>query len=323
MLFGFKNIMNKKTKVITRILCGVLALVLILGLIIPAVSANEITTDPIVEETVTETVAPQEQPTETPTEDPEDDLPDGFHYETDEYGVQHVAKDSDNQFPAIILNDIPDDFDVHAITVFVGNMETYEVKWFTLTYPNNYVASLPLLEGYYVLFTNGYVWETSSGTKYAVNGGQHQYFHVGEDYNSGLYGTNFYTSNDIMSLSLKIDENGQKIIKYGTTLLLSGDNMQYPYDAKLDKLVNDNDNEPSDPDELKPLPQDPTAPQVDDTTKSLNLVWFYFKNMLWKSKFILLILVGCGVLLLVIKQKRKKQQEEQMENDKYDDHRIE
>jgi hypothetical protein len=295
----------KNKKLLVRILAGILLLVMVLGLVIPYVSAVELDNTNTAEIDV-----PQ----------PDSGLPIGFEYKFNG-ATWDVVKSEGNTKPAIMIDTKPDSCDVREAVVFIGNLATHEVKYYNLYRGLNYVSSVDLDDGYYVIFTNNYAWEDSRGDVYAINGGEYQYIYIGDNYDPTLYGVQFDQTSGIFSLSLKDAKDDSHVMSYDTALLVTNQLLVLPSDASPEAHV------PTQPTQ-EPTPQ-PTTPKPDNPAKEDEPDSGFFADTLSmlgrvmkKSAFLLICIAGCFIGLKVIQIKKKIKTEKQTENDKYDDRRI-
>ena len=239
-------------------------------------------------------------------------LPDGFEYVQGGDGWL-IAKTKDNTNPAVAI-ETPDGFDALAVTIFVGNLATHEVTCYTLDSMYNYVSSMELSDGYYVIFGNGFAWSTSSGAAYAINGSRYQYVYVGSNYDPTLYGVEFQTTNGIFSIQLEIADDGMEKVAYNSYLTVDPSNVQYPENAKLEKIKG------SDAEDLDHA-ETPTTQTKEDGDSKISLIDL-FVGFMKRSGVMLIIIALCYVGLTIIKMKKQVDAEQQAEKDKYDDKRI-
>jgi hypothetical protein len=309
-----------KGKLIVRIISGLLVLIMVLGLIIPYVYATEI-------EDGSENVGTEENiPEDDQSENifPEYNLPDGFEYiEVD--GGWDIKKTSDDGVSALWITR-PLTFDTNTVTVFVCNLETEEVKYYDFHKSFNYIGSMYLEDGYYVLYANEFAWADANGLAHSFNGGEYFYFYVGNNYDDEKYNVEFYHDGGIMHVPM-IEEApaDYQIVEYQSTLTIDDSVLKCPEDAMLtpiEKLDPDeNWTEPTIDDTTLP-PEEPIVPTEDDGGV-LDVVKELFVGFFDGSILLILAIVVCYIWLTFIKIKKKKAAEKQIENDSYDDRRIE
>lgn len=309
--------MNKH-KLIVRIVAGILVAVIALGLIIPYVSATEIQ-DVVLDNTQEENTNETEIP--IPPK-PDQELPDGFEYVLQD-NRWVVEKTSDNTKPAIRLIHMPYDFDTAEVVLFVGNIQTHEVKCVTLYCHSGYISSVDLEDGYYVAYANGYAWSSKDGEKYMINSGEYRYFYVGDvDKYEIPYGVEFESANDIFTIALGYARNETQTVPYNSSLIISENDLIYPEDAKLSPLEDEKDHiEPSVPNSDSKDPIDPDESKDDEIAKIT--VFDILKNIIYRYWFLITCIVLCYVGLTVIKFKKKIQMKQRLEEDQLDSRRIE
>jgi hypothetical protein len=314
----------KKQKLIIRIVAIVLVAVLALGFIVPYVSATE------VGETATQPFAPNEsndlnaEPSEGSNDDaivsnpkPTTKLPNGFEYVlVDE--IWKIKKTDDNQKSALHINYKSQLFDTQSVIVFIGNIETHEVKYYELYNEFNYLASIDLPDGYYVVYANGLAWSDKDGRAHMLSGGEYEYLYIGEEDNyQDLYGVNFRRGEEIFGLSMEIVEETSynQLVAYNSKVLVTSDDLAYPEDAKLEKI----DHQVPPPTEQGPEPSEPTQEEKTSLVSSLRKT---FGIILKRSIGLIFVAALCGIGLIVIRIKKKIAKDRQAELDKYDDRRI-
>ena len=302
----------KKQKLIIKIISIVLIVLLLFGLVATCIPVQHVHAAEINDAT-------EETQTSSENNRPTQNLPDGFEYvQNGEYGM--VQKTSDNTKPAIIIDGKPEGFDALAVTVFVGNLETHEVTYYTLDSTYNYVSSMNLNDGYYVIFGNGFAWCTSNGDAYTINGGYYQYIYVGDNYDPTLYGVEFQTGDDIFSIHMDFADDTMQKIAHNSYLTVDSNILVYPEDAKLEKLNNNGIGE-STQSGLIDVPK-PTLPQQEEEKDPITLLDILI-NTVKRSWVLLLSIAVCFVGLTVIDLKKKSDIKKQAEIDSYDETRIE
>lgn len=317
----------KKRTLIVRIIAGILIFIMALGMIVPYISAAEITDNiQTQDETTVEAESDAVDESEDEGEEDEDDptkpitsLPKGFSYKK-VGGVWTIVKDSSNTDAAFMLDGIPYGFDVTEITFFIGNLETYKVEECKLHIAFNYVSSISLPEGYYVVFSNNYSWRDSSGKPYELNGGVYKYIYVGENCDQSKYGVRFDTTQEIFSLGVSTPSSDTQIINYGATLLVTDSDKIYPEDAKLKEVIA---LRPPLEDEKRPTDKPQDTVQADEKKEeNVSILKDLFSGILSKSLGLIIIISVCGIVLSIIKIKKKISAQKQSERDANDKTRI-
>lgn len=322
----------KKNKLITRIIAVVLVLTIVLGFVIPYVSAYD------VDQSEIETM---HNASEKP-DMPDVDLPDGFEYSYVN-GRWVINKTEENDRPAIAIMQMPEGFDATVLTVFICNLETYQVRSFDLFKRSGYVSSMDLADGYYVIFSNNFAWSSSSGEAHVINNNEYLYVYIGDDYDANLYPIDFERYEDIFEIALSPADDSTTKIAYNTALIYSPSHMVCPEDAIVYKNGSTSDNptgpttptyptEPTDPTEpTEPtMPTSPTGPsesggssgEDDKDTESKLSVWKILLAALNRSKFLLIGVALCAIGMGVVNLKKKEAIKKQLEEDKYDEKRI-
>lgn len=320
----------KKTRIITKVIAAILAFVLVLGLIIPYVSAAELGNEvPIAEELVSENDAPpadeessdendappvEEESTDENDFPPMQSLPLGFEY-VKVGNSWTVQKTADNTKPAVMLN-VPDGFDASVVTIFIGNLQTREVQYFDLNNSYGYLSSMNLEDGYYVIYANGFAWCDSKDNAYAINGGEYQYVYIGDNYNPSLYGVEFINSQDIFYVDMGPALDSMQKIKHNSRLTVDSSCLVYPEDAKLENVQTPTVSEP---------PQEPSSPTPSPagTEDEQEITLFSILLNAIKETYILIILIViCFVGTVILRRRKNATIKKQVENDKYDDQRI-
>lgn len=304
--------MSKKKRLMIRIVCGLLCLVMILGCVMPYVQAAEISEDVLDELYEIGSQAGQDlgliedQDDLVEPETPTSTLPAGFEYSY-ENGYWEVIKTEGFEEVGFMLDGVPDGFDQQTITFFVGNVETREVVPVTVNYLDGYVSSAALSDGYYVLFSNDYVWSDKDGNAFAVNNHSFFYFCVG-DVDSTKYGNNFYTEEPIFNIKLTKSENKDKAFAYGKSLTAEELKSEFPKTVVFGE-------------EDKELKED--KEDVEEHKNILQILMDTLKNIFVGSWYLIAIIVVGGIVYNRLKKKRLMMLEEQTENDKYDDRSVE
>jgi hypothetical protein len=284
----------KKTKLITRIIAGLLVLITVLGLIIPYVSADEIDGQP------------------------DNELPVGFEYVLED-GEWKIKKSEGNNQPAVYVNS-PYGFDTSNIVIFICNIETEEVISRELFQSANYITSLNISEGYYVIYANGYAWSDKDGNAYAINGGEYYYVYVGDNYDNEKYTVNFADGNEIIELSLSVAPASFQVVKYQSQLSIGNSDLICPSDALLEPIQKINPDGEHIPD---PTPDDGEKPPVEDDDDDNSGIIGVFKNLftgvIKRSAIPLILIAICYTGLTFIKIKKQYDVDKQQENDELDD----
>ena len=332
---------KKKMQIIlTRVFACILVVILALGIIAPVVaSAAEIAPN----DKNTGVALPQ--PEENPGSDTQDDsaaieqiskkkISPGFEYVKDgsAYVVQKVKGNGESAF---IVDGLPvGGFDGAYITIFVGNMETKEVKAIELMNDYSFTKSLLLPEGYYVVFSNNYAFCDSSSKAYAVEGGQYKYFHIGADFDGKKFPVDFVDANtDAIHLSLQETSAGTKIT-HTQRLSVSAADLQFPNGALVGE-VQEPDNEDTTGDSTNnstPNNQNNKDDKTDKTDKSdksnnqeeteKRSFWSSIKHTLSRSSLLIVGIIACFIGTAIIKAKKQASLDEQSQADKDDDGHI-
>lgn len=303
--------MSKKKRLMIRIVCGLLCLVMILGCIVPYVQAAEISQDAIDQlyeagigigqelesENEPEVNIEPEMPTST--------LPAGFEYSY-ENGYWEIIKTEGFDEVGFMLDGVPDTFDQPSVTFFIGNIETKKVVPVTVNHLDGYVASVALDAGYYVLFSNDYVWSDKDGNTFSVNNNSFFYFCVG-DVDNAKYSNDFYAEESIFNIKLTQSESKDDAFEYGKTLSENELKVDFPKTVVFGE-------------EEKPVQEEEV--EYEEQTLVQILVGMV-KDVLFDSWWLLLIILVSGCYYSHLKNKRLRMLNEQTENDSYDDARIE
>ena len=302
--------MKNKTRVITRIIACLLALIIALGLIIPAVSAA----------------------TPLPGE-PTGSAPSGFEFVQKEDGSWEVVKYQDNTAPAVMLYGQPEIFDTIAVTVFIGNLVTGEVKTCTLAQYQAYIHSLELENGYYVIYADEYAWSDRDGDTYSVLPDQGLYFYVGESgFDANLFPEfTFVTDHtEIMQLPVSTAINGAQVVSYNSQLTLSPIGLSIPekympttQDPGVEDPGQEDPNNPEDPTvdpgvtETQPNEEPTEKPIIEE--KSFGEIVF---GGLKSSIFMIIAIAACWIGLKIMQARKASKIAEQSMKDHYDDKRL-
>lgn len=281
--------MNKKTKIITRVIACILAFILILGLVVPVVYAEEL-----------------------------DPLPDGFEW-TEMDGSYVVTKSPDNKAPAITLTGYVDSFDTLAVTLFIGNLETKECSILSLNSTQQYVSSIDVPSGYYVIFGGNYGWTSADNKVYTL--ADYTYLYVGSSFDENKYEDVVFNNSDgIIGLPMTIAEDASvlQVVPYNELPEISNESIVFPTDAVPELKVNEDEStQPTTP--VQPTPTTPATDVEGDDITFLDIIWSMIKD----SAVLLIIIAGIYITLAVMNAKKKIALEKQAENDQYDDKRIE
>jgi hypothetical protein len=285
----------KKNKLIARIIAGLLVLITILGLIIPYVSADEIDGQP------------------------NNELPVGFEYVFED-GEWKIKKSEGNNKPAVYVNS-PYGFDTSNIVIFICNIETEEVISRELFQSANYITSLNIGEGYYVIYANGYAWSDKDGNAYAVNGGEYYYVYIGDNYDNEKYTVNFADGNEIIELSLSVAPDNFQVVKYQSQLSIGNSDLICPSDALLEPIqkIDPNGggtNQPPTGDKEKPPVE---GGDDEDNGGIIGVLKKMFTDIIKKSAIPLILIAICYAGLTFIKIKKQYKVDQQQENDELDD----
>lgn len=333
--------MKKKTKLILmRIFACVLVLILALGIIAPVVaSATEM--KPGVNANQGTAAMPQVEentngdgdgaPSAPPMTKPDKAVSAGFEYVKvgDAWVVQKAAGNTE---AAIIIDGMPDEgFDNAYITLFIGNMETKEIKTVELMNDYSFTKSVALEDGYYVIFANKYAFANSKNNAYAINGGEFKYFHIGADFDNKKFPVSFTDANTgLIHLSLKAAPDGYETVQYNQRISLSAADLVFPDEAILGKIedsklpTNTDDTTNNSSEEQKANADDQTTQengnsQNEDGAES---IWQGFLHTLSRSSFLIFCIIVCFIGTTIIKAKKQSSLEEQAESDKNDDGHI-
>ena len=170
---------NKKTRLFVRILCAILAVIMTLSIVVPMAYATEI----------------------------EEEAPyvggDGFEYVyTDGEWYLNVTGDH----PVVRLTNVPDAYVRDNMPVLIANIDTFEVYIVNLLDVRGYVDSLPIEEGYYLVYTNNYTWADKDGNKWAINNTDTIYFYYGDPANMDAhkYDLDFVAEDNIIELPMTL-----------------------------------------------------------------------------------------------------------------------
>ena len=295
-----KNKKNQTTKLITRIIAIILVAMLIFGMIIPPVAAETVGDD----ENSTMESGLVEQTHTT--------LPPGFEY-VQNGDKQEIVKTEDNTSPAMKL-DIPEGFDAESIVVYLGNVETHEVFYVQLYRIFNYVYTLNVPSGYYVVLDNNLIWCDSAKREYTIQGTSYRYIYIGDEYNENLYSEKFETTDGIFDIQLhdstktgnKVEHNVTFIPDVGVKIPTNA------YPLKNDNIENTNGEIK---DNTNESPSSESNENKEDTDQGpLNILWSIVKN----SMTFIIVIFACGVIYMVLKYKKQKEIEKQLNQDNDD-----
>lgn len=313
--------MNKKKRLIVKIVAGLLCLIMVAGMIVPYVSATSIDSEnvkDIITDMFQKEDVEHEELAESSVPKPTNTLPIGFDYVLE--GDNWVIRKTDgNKETAFILEGYSSGFDQPIVTFFIGNLKTHKVESVELLADESYVSSINLSDGYYVVFSNEYAWSDKDGNIYAINNNEFKYIYVGEPTNTDINDITFAPEDGIFSIELGMADESMTVVPYGETLEVTSKMLEYPDDAVLKEVEEnvDETNHIKKPSEEQEKPVD--EEKVSLTKRLLGGLWRSLKGSI-----IPLILLGiCGCSYLVIKKKKEKELLSQTENDKYDDSRIE
>ena len=332
---------KKKTQIIlTRIFACILVVILALGIIVPVVaSAAEIAPND------KNSAVALPQPNEDGSDDTQGDdsaieqiskkkISPGFEYVKDgsAYAIQKIKGNGESAF---IIDGLPvNGFDGAYITIFVGNMETKEVKAIELMNDYSFTKSLSLPEGYYVVFSNNYVFCDSSSKAYAVEGGQYKYFHIGADFDSKKFPVDFVDANtDAIHLSLQEASDGTKIT-HTQRLSVSAADLQFPDGALVGKIQepdnsgtadnntnNNTSNNKSDKDTQSDDSDKNTQSDDEEKTEKRSF-WSSIKHTLSRSSLLIVGIIACFIGMTIMRAKKQASLDEQSQADKDDDGHI-
>lgn len=327
---------KKVQTILTRIFACILVVILALGIIAPVVaSATEISPG-----TGTGAALPKpDQESESGTSTGNDEaisqiqqkkISPGFEYVKD--GEMYVIqKIKGNGEAAFIIDGLPvGGFDGAYITIFVGNLETKEVKAVELMNDYSFTKSLSLPDGYYVVFANNYAFCDSASKAYSIEGGQYKYFHIGADFDSKKFPVDFSDANtDEIHLSLQETSNGTKIT-HTQRLTVSAADLVFPEGALIGKVEESNNNEqttsqpntPTDESNNTDKTDKKDQADTDEEEESGHSVWNSIKHTLSRSSLLIVGIIACFIGTTIIKSKKQSSLEEQSQADKDDDGHI-
>ena len=297
---------KKNLKILTRITAGVLAVIMAATLILQLVSS----------------VSAEGMPLTTPAQVSDDNdvtlgnLPLGFEYVEKGNRVE-IQKSEDNKLPSIMITSIPT-FDTGVVSVFVGNLETKEVTRVDLYGAKSYAEALNIPHGYYVLYGNDIAWSDANNQSYEVMNGDGLYFYYGDNgsFDPNKYPTIDWNTNmdEIMYLSLQESTYATEVVPYNGQLTVTDAMNSIP--STLVPVAQTTDNQ-------QQSTPTTTTQQSNEEKQNDNLtIGMAFKRLLKNSSLFIVLLIGLGVAYYVIRQKNKKNIQKQLENDSYDDSRL-